>query len=347
MTIGFSEFLGEVFTNPILLITIILIIGGMVVNGITDASNAIVTCVSTRAINIDYAIAIAGFMNFLGVLTIMMSNTRVAKTIYGLVNFGNKSDILFIGIISALVSVIIWSIGAWHFEIPSSESHALVSGLIGSSLAVSGFAGIGIKEFLKVFIGFFLTIILSFLFGYLIVNLIKKVCKNKDRRKLQEPFKNTQIFSGVFLAFMNGVQNGQKYLGVLFIVLSAFKDKESINKIPLYLLLIFGLAMGLGTAIGGKKIIKSIGMNLVRIENYEGFSSDMSSSLAILGASIFGLPVSTTHASTSALMGVGASKRFSNVNWSFAFKMIITWSLTFPVNIILGFLFTKLILKIW
>ncbi|WP_099202913.1 inorganic phosphate transporter [Miniphocaeibacter massiliensis] len=344
MTISFSGFLSQMTSNPSLLITVVLTLAVIFVNGWTDAPNAIATCVSTRAMKAKPAILMAAVFNFLGVLVMTMINSKVAQTIYNMVDFRGHSDDALIALCAALFAIVIWATAAWYFGIPTSESHALIAGLSGAAIALqNSLRGINGSEWIKVVYGLGLSTLLGFGFGYGIVWIVKMLFRRIDRRKTQGFFQGSQIAGGAAMAFMHGAQDGQKFMGVFMLGMFLAKGSEATSfEIPLWLMVLCSLVMGIGTSIGGYKIIKSVGMDMVKLEKYEGFSADLGAALCLLVSSVLGLPVSTTHVKTTAIMGVGASKRLTNVNWSVVKEMVLTWVLTFPGCGIIGFIMAKI-----
>lgn len=350
MSIAFSDFISQLFTNPSLFIITALISGVILVNGWTDAPNAIATCVSTRCLSPKKSIIMAAVFNFLGVFTMTLINSTVAQTIYNIVDFGNDATAALTALSAALVAIVTWAVLAWLFGIPTSESHALIAGLSGSAIAIQGgIAGINGAEWVKVLYGIVISTILGFGMGYGITKIIETVCKNIDRRKTTKFFKGTQILGGASMAFMHGAQDGQKFMGVflLGVALANGSSGASTFAIPLWLMLYCSLLMTLGTSIGGYKIIKTVGMKMTKLEVYQGAAADMAGAGCLLVSSVFGLPVSTTHTKTTAIMGVGASKRLSNVNWGVVKEMVFAWGLTFPGCGLLGYLATLIFMQIF
>ena len=350
MSIAFSEFIIQLFTNPSLCIITLLISGVILVNGWTDAPNAIATCVSTRCLSPKKSIIMAAVFNFLGVFTMTLINATVAQTIYNIVDFGNDATSALTALCAALVAIVTWAVLAWIFGIPTSESHALIAGLSGAAIALQGdISGINGNEWVKVLYGLVISTILGFGMGYLVTKLIETICKNIDRRKTIKFFKTTQIVGGASMAFMHGAQDGQKFMGVFLLGISLANGYAGINSfsIPLWLMILCSLLMTLGTSIGGYKIIKTVGMKMAKLEAYQGAAADISSAGCLLLSSVLGVPVSTTHTKTTAIMGVGASKRLSNVNWGVVKEMILAWVLTFPGCGILGYLATLVFMRIF
>lgn len=344
MTVSLEQFLSQLFANPALLITVILTMGVIFVNGWTDAPNAIATCVSTRAMGPRAAIFMAAVFNFLGVLVMTMINSTVAFTISDMVNFGGDSHEALVALCAALFAIVIWAVAAWYFGIPTSESHALIAGLSGAAIAMGGASGINGSEWVKVLWGLLLSTMLGFVSGWVVAKLTTTICYDMDRRKTRKFFKGAQIGGGAAMAFMHGAQDGQKFMGVfmLGIFLCNGQSNNENFVLPLWLMVLCSLVMGIGTSIGGYRIIKAVGMDMVKLETYQGFSADTAAAACLLFSSLTGIPVSTTHTKTTAIMGVGAAKRLSSVNWSVVKEMVLTWVLTFPGCGLIGFLMAKL-----
>lgn len=344
MSITIQEFIKQLTTNLPLCITVLLTLGVILVNGWTDAPNAIATCVSTRSMKPRQAIIMAAIFNFLGVFVMTSLNATVAQTIYNMVDFGGNSKDALIALCAALFAIVLWATAAWIFGIPTSESHALIAGLSGSAIALqNGLGGIRGDEWVRVIYGLVLSTVLGFGTGYLITKIVEQICRNLDRRKTQGFFKNAQIVSAAFTAFMHGAQDGQKFMGVFMLGIFLANNQSNVTEftIPLWLMVLCSAVMGLGTSIGGYRIIKSVGMGMVKLEKYQGFCADLAASSCLLLSSLIGIPVSTTHTKTTAIMGVGASKRLSSVNWLTVKEMVYTWVLTFPGCGVIGYLMAR------
>lgn len=350
MTIALSDFLAQLATNPALCITVVLTLGVILVNGCTDAPNAIATCVSTRAIGVRAAITMAAVFNFLGVLIMTMVNASVASTIYHMVDFGGDAGDALVALCAALFSIVVWSTTAWRFGIPTSESHALIAGLSGAAIALhGGLSGVNGSEWLKVIYGLVLSTALGFGAGWLVTRLVEWLCRGADRRRATRFFGKAQVASGAAMAFMHGAQDGQKFMGVftLGIFLANGQSHTGNFIIPIWLMVLCSAVMALGTSIGGYRIIKSVGMDMVKLEKYQGFTADTAAAACLLLSSLTGVPVSTTHTKTAAIMGVGASRRLSAVNWGVVREMILTWVMTFPGCGLIGFCMAKLFMWIF
>ena len=345
MVIDFGMFLSELMQNPTLVAVTLLNIGVIVVNGATDAPNAIATVVGTRSMSPTGAIVMAAICNFFGLLLITLVSTAVASTIFKMVDFGGDSSMALIAVMAAMVAIIVWGVVTWIFGIPTSQSHSLIAGLTGAAIALQGgFGGINWGEWMKVIYGILLSTFAGFGMGWLTAKIVARLFRNSNRQKADRFFKWGQIVTGGGVAFMHGAQDGQKFMGVfvLAITLSIGIGQEADMALPVWLMIFCALNMGLGTAVGGKKIIKSVGLDMVKLEKHQGFSASLSGTICLLIATFAGLPVSTTHTKTTAIMGVGAAKRMKAVNWGIAIDMVKTWVLTFPGCGLLGFAVAKL-----
>ena len=350
MTVPFAEFLNQLLSNPALLITSLLTLGVVLVNGWTDAPNAIATCISTRSMGPRAAITMAAIFNFLGVLVMTAVNATVAQTIYNLVDFGGDSHEALIALCAALFAIVLWATAAWWFGIPTSESHALIAGISGAAIALQGgISGINPAEWVKVLYGLALSTVMGFGAGWFVVKLVERICYGFNRRKAVCAFKNLQIAGGAGMAFMHGAQDGQKFMGVFMLGIFLAQGQANVTsfEIPIWLMLLCSAVMALGTSIGGFRIIKSVGMDMVKLEKHQGFSTDLAAVACLLIASITGIPVSTTHTKTTAIMGVGAAKRLYSVNWGIVQEMVLAWILTFPGCGLIGFLMAKLFMLVF
>ncbi len=350
MEITFVNFIGQLITNPALAIITVLTLGVILVNGWTDAPNAIATCVSTRSLSPKKSIIMAAIFNFLGVFIMTMFNATVVQTIYNMVDFGNNAEQALIALAAAMVSIVVWAVAAWYFGIPTSESHALIAGISGAAIAIQkGFAGINGAEWIKVIYGLVISTVLGFSFGFLVTKLIRKVFKNVHRQKANSFFKKTQVFGGAAMAFMHGAQDGQKFMGIFLLGICLANGNMGITDfvIPMWLIILCSAVMTLGTSIGGYRIIKTVGSGMVKMEPYEGCAADIAGAICLFLSTMFGIPVSTTHTKTTAIMGVGSAKRLKNVNWKVVKEMLLAWVLTFPGCGLLGVLSTYLFMKIF
>lgn len=237
---------------------------------------AIATCVSTRAIGVRKAIIMAAIFNFLGVLVMTALNASVAMTIYNMVDFGGDARISLIALCAAMAAIVIWATVAWYFGIPTSESHALIAGISGAAVAINNsFDGINGAEWIKVIYGIVFSTVLGFIMGFITSKITVFIFRNQNRIKSERFFSGAQVAGGAAMAFMHGAQDGQKFMAI-FLLGAAFANGQAYTSsftVPIWLMVICSLVMGLGTSIGGYRIIKSVGMDMVKLKPYQGFAA--------------------------------------------------------------------------
>ena len=301
------------------------------VNGFHDTANAIATSVSTRALSVKTAICMAAVLNFVGA----MVSTKVATTIgNGIVDPHQVTQMV---VLAGVLGAIIWNLITWYFGLPSSSSHAIIGGLIGAVIAHAGmseFHGAGLK---KIIMALILSPVLGACMGFTFMVIFLWALRNRSPFGVNKGFRRCQIFSAGFMAFSHGTADAQKSMGVITMALLSYGVIPTFE-VPTWVKLACALAMALGTAAGGWRIIKTVGRDFVKLQPVNGFSVDAASAAVILGASSLGLPTSTTHVVTSAILGVGLSKRMSAVNWSIAGRIVIAWVLTIPASGLVSFL---------
>ncbi|WP_058270032.1 inorganic phosphate transporter [Olsenella massiliensis] len=347
IAISFSQFLDILGQNPFLAIVMVLIMGTIFVNGATDAANAIAEPVGTRSIGVNEAIAMSVICNFVGLVGMTFITTAVADTMSVMVDFGGDAHAALIALAAATVGIVAWGLVAWAFGIPTSESHALIAGLTGGALAVSGgLDGVNVAEWMKVVYGLVLSTVLGYAAGWLLARVIPLACRHADRRRANDLFGSMQVLGAAGVALMHGAQDGEKFMStaMMAVVLSTGRTSMEGIQFPLWIMVLCAGVMALGTAVGGKKIIKTVGMNMVRLDKYQGFSASLSATVSLLIATLTGLPVSTTHTKTAAIMGAGAAENVRSVNWSIARDMVLTWVFTFPGCGLIGYLLARLFL---
>ncbi len=332
--------------SPLTITSLLLTLGVIFVNGLTDAPNAIATCVTTRCMTVGKAIFMSAVFNFLGVIVSGRAGASVTETVMNMVDFGTDEKISVIGLSAAMFSIVLWAVLAWYFGIPTSESHALIAGLTGSAICVNGsLGGVNMGEWMKTIYGLFISCLGGFICGYVVCRIILVLFRNVKRQRTDIVFKYGQIFASVLMSFMHGAQDGQKFMAVL--MLCAEKNETTGHTIPPTVILICSVVMALGTLSGGKKIIKSVGMDMVKLQKYQGFGADLSGALSLFVSTCLGLPVSTTHAKTTAMMGCACVNGLRGVNPIVIKDMALAWIFTFPGCGLLGFLVTKLFMSIF
>lgn len=314
------------------------------VNGWTDAPNAIASCVSTGCMKLKTAVAVAAVADFSGAMIMGLFSGKVTETVINIADFGDNSVVSIAALCAAMCSVVIWAVSAWKFGIPTSESHALIAALTGAAVSVcGGFSGIDFSEWSKVLKGLFVSLFLGFFVGYIISKLTLFVVE-KTENKSDKIFRYSQIASCVLMAFMHGAQDSQKFAGILGLILSASNIGISENKAVM--LAVASVAIAAGTATGGERIIKKVGNDMVKLRIDQGFSADLSGAICLFVSTIFGLPVSTTHTKTSAVIGVGFADSIKSVNLKIVREMISAWLFTFPGCGIMGWGLTCIFLKL-
>lgn len=323
--------------TPTLVIVLLLVLAAEFTNGWTDAANAIATVVSTRVLSPFRAVTMAAVLNVCGAL---LTGTAVAVTIGSGIIKPEAIGLHTVG--AAMIVVVVWTTVAWRFGIPTSETHELVAGLTGAGLATAGPSVLLWEGWQKVLVGLGLSTILGFSFGFLVMLAIYWLFRRANLTSIRTVFGRLQILSAAFMAFSHGSNDGQKFMGVFSLALFLGGVLPEF-RIPVWVILLCGLVMGLGTSVGGWRIIKTVGFKLTKLEPVNGFAAESSAAAAILIASSFGIPLSTTHTISTAIIGVGATRRFSAVKWGVTRQIVLTWLLTFPVCIGLGFLFTLLL----
>ncbi len=323
--------------TPALIVVLLLVLAAEFVNGWTDSPNAIATVVSTHVLSPVKAVIMAVSLNMLGVL---ITGTAVATTIgKGIV----KPEALDLSVVAAaMITIVLWSTLAWRYGIPTSESHELVAGLAGAGLAAAGPSVLLSAGWQKVLIGLGFSTFLGFGLAVGIMLALYWLLRGTRLSSVRSVFSRLQIVSAAFMAFSHGSNDGQKFMGAfsLALVLGGAMAKFTI---PIWVMLLCGAVMGLGTAFGGWRIIRTMGFKITKLEPVNGFAAESAGSLAILLASRFGIPLSTTHTIGTSIMGVGATRRFSAVRWGMAREIVTTWIITFPACAILGYVFTLLI----
>lgn len=335
--------------SPLTLSAIALTLAVVFVNGLTDAPNAISTVTVTRCMKLKSALLMSAIFNFSGVAVMSAVNNSVTVTVANTVNFGDDFYSASIALSAALFSIVFWAVLAWYFGIPTSESHALIAGLSGSAIAINGgLSGVNGEEWIKAVKGLFTSCLFGFVVGFIICKLIIILFRNIKRKNAESFFKLGQIFAAAGMSFMHGAQDGQKFIAVLMLCMNFSGNIKNETFQPDWkLILLCSVVMALGTMCGGKKIIKSVGMDMVKLEKYQGFSADLSASLSLLLSTVLGFPVSTTHAKTTAMMGAGAARSIKSLNPSVIKEIALTWLLTFPGCGIIGFVVTKIFLRIF
>ena len=295
------------------------------INGMHDAANAIATVVSTRVLSPRKAIFLAAVLNFGGAFL----STAVAKTIgKGIVD----PKLVTNGIVAAaLLGAIFWNLFTWYKGIPSSSSHALIGGVMGAAASYHGFGALNWSGLTKIITALVLSPILGILGGFIIMAAIAWMFRSSSAGYVNRLFKILQIVSASFMAVSHGSNDAQKVMGVITMALLGMGYISDFN-VPIWVVIGCATAMAMGTAAGGWRIIKTMGVKIIKLQPVNGFAAETAASIIILGATHFGTPVSTTHVISSTIMGVGTAKRASAVNWGVVGSMLIAWVLTIPAS---------------
>jgi PiT family inorganic phosphate transporter len=296
------------------------------INGFHDTANAIATSVSTKALSPRFAVFYAAVLNFVGALFF----TGVAKSIGGKIADPAKIEHGIEIVIAALLAAIAWNLITWYYGIPSSSSHALIGSLTGAVIAGAGLNGVNWNGFTSILEALILSPILAFAVGFIIMSILKFIVRNLSPHRINKWFRFFQIFSAGMQAFSHGGNDAQKAMGIIVFALVAGGFRTDLE-VPLWVKIAAALAMGLGTSVGGWRIIKTVGSKIIKMEPVNGFAADLTSSIVIQSATALTLPVSTTHVVSSAVMGTGAAKRFRSVKWGVAGRIVLTWIITIPI----------------
>jgi PiT family inorganic phosphate transporter len=320
-------------SSAFIMLLLIVIIGLIFdfINGFHDTANAIATSVATRVLKPGTAVLMAGVLNVVGALT----GTAVATTIgKGIVPPAVTTQLL---VISALLAAIVWDLITWRFGIPSSSSHALIFSLVGAGAATAGWQAIELGGLTKTFQGLIFSPLLGFLGAFLLMILLLWLFARMRPQLVTHLFGRLQILSAAWVAFSHGGNDAQKTMGVITMALASYYGWTGGQwSVPLWVILAAATSMGMGTCIGGWRIVRTVGLKVVELRPINGFAVETASAAIIEVASRLGIPVSTTHVISSAILGVGATKRLSAVRWGIAWNIVVAWMLTIPACIVLG-----------
>ncbi len=314
---------------PLIIAVIVLALIFDFLNGIHDSSNIVATMISSRALSPKFALGMTAIANFVGPF---IFGVAVAETIGHEVVISAAISIEVI--LAALTSAIIWNLLTWFLGFPSSSSHALVGGIIGAVLIGAGADAILLSGLLKILIALFTSPILGLLFGYLILRLVTIISWNASPG-VNTFFKRSQLITSLALALSHGTNDAQKTMGIITLALVT-GGVLKVFEVPIWVVVICAAMIALGTAIGGWRLIRTLGGKFYRIRPMDGFTSQLASAVVILGASLFGGPVSTTQVVSSSIMGVGAAERMNKVRWGVAQEIAVAWILTIPATAIVA-----------
>ncbi|WP_102271988.1 inorganic phosphate transporter [Cytobacillus massiliigabonensis] len=313
-----------------LILTILIVVMALAfdfINGFHDTANAIATSVSTKALKPRHAIILAAVMNFVGAMTFTGVAKTITKDIVDPFTLENGSLV----ILAALISAVFWNLLTWYYGIPSSSSHALIGSIAGAAIAAAGFASLNYKGFLKIIQALIFSPLIAFAVGFIVYSIFKVVFKNNNLTKTNRNFRIFQIFTAALQSYTHGTNDAQKAMGIITMALIANNYVTSTD-IPFWVQFSCALAMGLGTSVGGWKIIKTVGGKIMKIRPVNGVAADITGAMIIFGSTLIHLPVSTTHVISSSILGVGSAHRLKGVKWGTAKRMLITWVITLPIS---------------
>lgn len=301
-------------------------------NGWHDTANAIATVVGTRTLSPWTAILMAAILNIAGAFF----STEVAKAIGN--DIVDPNFVTLVMLFASLLAVILWNVITVLLGLPTSSSHALIGSLVGAAFAYKGTEILQYHGILKILLALLISPVLGALFGAGLIKLIRFLFHNIPRSKVKRLFKPLQVFSSAFMAFSHGASDAQKSMGIIGMAMVAYGAHSELI-VPDWAKIAAGLVMGLGTAMGGRKIIHTIGSRLSRLEAPQGFAAETGAAILLTTVAKIGIPVSTTHTITGSIMGVGAAERVRSVRWSVATKIVYAWVLTLPVTALMGYVF--------
>lgn len=316
--------------NTVLLITILIVAFAVIfdfINGFHDTANAIATSVSTKALKPRQAIILASVMNFVGAMTFTGVAQTITKDIVNPFELENGSAV----ILAALFAAIAWNLITWYYGIPSSSSHALIGGIAGAAIAATGFKTLNYGGFSTIIKALLISPLLAFVIGFIVYGIVKLVFRNSNLAKTNKRFRSIQVITASMQAYSHGTNDAQKAMGIITmaLIVNGYQSGDDIQR---WVQFICALAMGLGTAMGGWKIIKTVGGKIMKIRPASGVSADITGAAIIFGATFIHLPVSTTHVISSSILGVGASHRIKGVKWGTGKRMLMTWIITMPIS---------------
>ena len=314
-------------TMTITILIVLLVIIFDFINGFHDTATAVATSITTRALTPRMAIIVCAIFNFMGAFT----GTAVAKTVGE--NIVSYTAVPLWVIMGVLISAIAWNLITWYFGIPSSSSHALIGALVGGGMAYTCTFNVvnWYNLFHSVILWLFISPVIGFIVGYVIMKILNRILQSFKIHLVNKIFLKLQVIAGAFMAFNHGGNDAQKSMGIITMALLGGGYISSFN-VPTWVIVVCALSMALGTSIGGKKIIKTMGSGMAKLTPVNGFAAQSGASVVILIATLFHAPVSTTHIISTTVMGVGASKRLKSVKWGVAKSIVWAWVLTIPIT---------------
>jgi PiT family inorganic phosphate transporter len=296
------------------------------INGFHDTANAIATSVATRALHPRHAIIMAASFNFIGAF----AGTAVAKTIgAGLVDEATTTQAV---IVAALVGAIAWNLFTWYLGLPSSSSHALIGGLLGATIVAAGTGALKMDGIVgKVLIPMISSPLIGFLVAFSLMLALYWIFRDAKRKPMARIFRRLQVISAGYMAFSHGSNDAQKTMGIITLALFAAGVIPTID-VPVWVIVVSATALSLGTAVGGWRIMRTMGHRVVALEPVHGFAAETTAATVLIGTAALGMPVSTTHVISSAIMGVGSARGPKGVRWGVARRILLAWVITIPIT---------------
>lgn len=322
----------------IIVIILILALIFEFINGFHDTANAIAMSVSTRALSPRFAVIYAGVLNFIGALV----SQAVAKSIGGKIADPFQIENGLYIVIAALIAAIFWNLFTWYYGIPSSSSHTLIGSVAGAVIFGSGLNSINWQGFTDIIQALIISPFLAFGVGFVLMKILALLLKNLNPHRATRGLRGFQIVASGLAAYSHGGNDGQKTMGIIVFALVAGGFQSTLD-VPFWVQVTCAATIGLGTMIGGMRIIKTVAKKIFKVQPINGFAADLSSFAVLQGATMLGLPVSTTHVSSSSILGVGSAKRFRGVNWGVAIRIVITWVITLPISALIAGLIITII----
>ncbi|MGI8952735.1 MAG: inorganic phosphate transporter [Chitinophagaceae bacterium] len=315
----------------ILIVVIVLALMFDIINGFHDAANSIATIVSTKVLTPFQAVIWAAFFNFIAYLVFGL---HVANTIgKGIVH---TEIVTLTVLIAGLSAAILWNLLTWWFGIPSSSSHTLMGGFVGAAIAHAGFNSVYYSEVLKIIAFIVLAPLMGMIVSMIISTILLNVCRRFSNRGVDKTFRRLQLVSAAAYSLGHGANDAQKVMGIIYVALIAAGKLSSQNSIPFWVVMSCQSAMAMGTLMGGWRIVKTMGTRITYLRPFEGFSAETAGALTLFSTSSLGIPVSTTHTITGAIIGAGVTKRLSAVRWGVTVNIVWAWILTIPISALLA-----------
>ena len=319
----------------VLAATIALALAYAYANGMNDAANSVATVISTRALTPAAGVIMGGLLSAAGTMAGLVLGSLVAKTIgKGIID---PSEMTQLAVMSAIGASVVWVFLATRLGFPVSVSHSLVAGVVGAGVAVAGWGALNVGIVVKVLLALALSPLLGFIGGFFLMLGLFWLLRRRSPRVINVWGRRLQVLASAFLAFSHGRNDGQNAVGIIALA-SAVYYSQQIEEIEVWMVAVSATAIGLGTALGGWRVIRTLGMRVTRLEPINGFAANVTAAAVIEAATQIGLPVSTTHTATSSIMGVGATRRFSAVRWGVTRSIALAWLVTYPFCLALGWL---------